>query len=253
MTDDFKVPALSKAMMILNFISEKKRCFARDLLKDTNISRSSFYTLITDMINHGLIKQNEDGSYSLWTKLIELGNRAQESLDIKELMGPYLKVLMEQTRSLSVYFGAMDNNTAHYLIKLSNPDMQIKTKSIAGGVIDFVHSGIGKCLLANLSDKQIKMIIPHLDFTKITENSITSADKLLEDLKQIRTRGWSFNNSEDDDCIRSIAFPVFHKDKTLFGAVSAVGTIVQFSDTNLEKIVTSIKECAKNIEDELVD
>ena len=82
---------------------------------------------------------------------------------------------------------------------------------------------------------------------------IRDSNTNTEEPKQIRTRGWSFNNSEDDDCIRSIAFPVFHKDKTLFGAVSAVGTIVQFSDTNLEKIVTSIKECAKNIEDELVD
>ncbi len=253
MNNEFKVPALSKTMLILNLLASKKKCFAREILKETNISRSSMYTLITDLINHGLIKQTDDGAYILWTKLIELGNKAHDSLDIGALTRPSLKILMEKTKSLSVYFGAMDNEKAHYLEKLSNPNMIIKTKSITGGQIDFVHSGIGKCLLANLKDETIQNILPYLNFTPITENSIKTKEKLLEEISKIRECGWSLNDSEDDEYIRSVAVPVFHKDKSLFGAVSAVGTIVQFSDENLEKIIEYTKDCAISIEKELAD
>lgn len=253
MTEELKVPALTKAMQIINFIAKRKKCYAREILNETKISRSSMYTIINDLINHGLIRQNGDGAYMLWTKFIELGNVANEGLDLGELVRPHLQTLMEETHSLSVYFGVIDNDKGYFLEKLSNEHMAIRTKAIVGAQVDFVHAGIGKALLANLPDEKIQAIMPTLDFTPITAHSILTPELLYEEIAKIRKRGWSFNDSEDDECMRSIGVPVFHRDGRLFGAVSSVGTIVQFVDKKIDKLVERTISCARAIEKELVN
>ena len=246
-----KVPALEKTIEILDLIKTNNECFIKDFLKETAISRSSLYTLLNEMVKFKLIKQKENGAYCLWVKVIEFGNAASEHLDLTILVRPYLNKLIKETDCLSAYFGLLDNDSAYYLEKISNKNKNIKTKSIAGASIDFVHSGMGKCLLAFMDTEAQEKILPSLNYHQITNKSLKTKNDLLKDLSEIKSRGWAFNDSEDDESIRSIAVPVLTKDVQIFGAISIVGTIKQFSNAKINKFANLAKGYANLISKEL--
>lgn len=249
--EKFKVPALQKTIQILDLLAKKGKCSIKEILQETKISRSSLYTLLADMIKHNLIKQNSYGEYTLWLKVIELGNRAEASLDLSILVRPYLKELVNKTNCLSAYYGVIENTKAYYLEKVTNTNIKLTTKSIAGAQIDYIHSGIGKCLLAFLDNKTFNLIINDLDFTPITSTSITTKEQLIEELELIRKQKWAFNNAEDDECIRSIAVPVFNKEDHLVGSISVVGTVLQLTDENMQKFVDETFKVAQNLSEKV--
>ena len=90
-------------------------------------------------------------------------------------------------------------------------------------------------------------LIPSLDYTKVTDTSITSVAKLKDELSKIRKQGWSLGNGENEFGGRSVSAPVWGTGSVLAGALSAQGLSTQFTDDRLEEYAERIKKCAKDL------
>lgn len=212
-----------------------------------DISKSSLYVLLDELSKLNYIHKDEHGYYKLWIKLISIGDAAKQSRNFHTVVKKNLEDLVVNTGCLAAYFGIVSGENAYYMIKASNKASSIETKSKESMPIDFLHSGIGKCILAFLPSNIQNNIISTLDFNKITHKSITSAEILKNDLQKTVRRGWAFNDGEDDPEIRSIGVPVLDDNNSLIGAVSIVGTVNRMNDDNLEKLADLTKSVVKTI------
>lgn len=241
-----KVPAVTRAAKILDLIAKKGQCSAKDFMSELSISKSSLYLLLDEMSHLGFIYKDLQGNYALGLKLLSFGEAALEKGSLYHEIKMQLAKLVEKTGGLAAYFGIMTGDHARFLVKACNEASVIETKSKEGMPIDFLHSGIGKCLLAFADDQERQEIISSLDFKKITAKSLDN-EKLLEaDLKFVRSRGWAFNDSEDDPEIRSIGVPVLGT-SGVTAAVSVVATVNRMSDEKLEVWAFDAKVCADGI------
>ena len=68
-----RVPALERALRILEVLQKNRRCTISELISLTSIPRSSVYVLVDDMIKLRLLRQNSDKTIQLWVKLVSLG------------------------------------------------------------------------------------------------------------------------------------------------------------------------------------
>lgn len=242
-----RVPALIRALKILSIIEQKKACAISEIVKESNLPRSTVYVLMDEMSNLGLVHQNKQGLYQLWMRTIQLGRAAMDGLDLRDIASKHLEMLLDSTECIAVHFGVMDGDKAYYVVKKESPRAGFHILSREGMEISLVHAGLGKCLLAFQETATQARILSTLDYTPKTSTSIRSAEKLKLELDKIRFRGWAFDDSEGESEIRCVACPVFDSSGVLHGAISIVGARSKFTDLIIPHVVENAKACAKAI------
>lgn len=246
-----RAPALLRALTILNIL-ERRPSTIGDIIKESGLPRSTVYVLMDEMSRLSLIKQNRQGLYQLWFKVIRLGRAASEGLDLRDIMNPHLDALLNSTDCIAVHYGVMDGGRAFYVIKKESPKAGFHILSREGMEISLVHAGLGKCLLAFQDIQVQERILSSIDYSPKTPTSITTQDDLRRELAQIRLQGWAFDNSEGESEIRCVAVPIYDRDRNVLGAISIVGARSRFTDEEIPAVVERVKSCAQAISSELI-
>jgi len=244
-----KVPALTRAVAILDYIAEQGACQGSALLPVLNVPKSSVYLLLDELKQLRLLSQGPDGLYRLGIKLIEFGEQASGQLDMREVARPHLHALMQDT-GLLCHLGVIDGDSAYYILKVESQGT-IRVRSWEGKRLSLNRSGLGKCLLAWADQTKQREMVSKLTFIQATPQSIPTPEKLLFELAVIKSRGWSYDNQEDLADVRCIACPIFDATNTIAAAISVVGTTLQIDGEKLEEIAAKVMRTAALISKEL--
>ncbi|WP_192457635.1 IclR family transcriptional regulator [Musicola keenii] len=245
MLESSKVPALTRAIEIMNLIARRGPLPAAAIIAELAIPKSTAYLLLTELKRHRFISVDVNDNYCLWTKLVELAEHALSKIDLRDISRSRLTQLMEQT-NLLCHLGIIDNENAYYILKIESPST-ISVRSHEGKSLSLSRSGIGKCLLAWQPEAQRDRIIDSLDFTAKTPHTLTSPEQLRNELNNIRRQGWSYDHGEDYVDVRCVAAPVFNGRNELTAAISVVGTRLQINDDNRDLLASQTIACARDI------
>ncbi|MBS1154098.1 MAG: hypothetical protein H6R07_22 [Proteobacteria bacterium] len=244
-----KVPALQRAVAILDYVAEQGACQGSALIPVLNAPKSSVYLLLEELKHLRLLSQGPDGQYRLGIKLIEFGEQASGQLDMREVARPHLNALMQET-GLLCHLGVIEGDAAYYILKVESQGT-IRVRSWEGKRLSLYSSGLGKCLLAWADPQKQKQLIENLQFVRATPQTITSAEELRAALAEIRSRGWSYDDREDLSEVRCIACPIFDASGKISAAISVVGTTLQIYDEKLSEISAKVIGTAARISKEL--
>lgn len=245
MESQSKVPALQRAMSILELLEKQGKCGAADIIAHLALPKSSAYLLLEEMKKLKLLRQDAQGNYQLWVRLVALGHAASSQIDLRELSRKHLMRLMEET-GLLCHFGILDGAAAYYILKVESYST-ITVRSHEGRVIALNRSGVGKCLLAWQKSEELARIWPALEFRRETDTTITDPVTFRQELTRIREQGWAFDDSEDVEGVRCVAAPVFGAGGEITGAISAVGARHQIEDARIAELVPQVRACAEAI------
>jgi DNA-binding IclR family transcriptional regulator len=80
----------------------------------------------------------------------------------------------------------------------------------------------GKAIMAFLPEDMIYTLFDQ-GMEKLTANTITSPEKLLNDLKEIKQNGWCYSEGEYADNTAGIAVPIFNGRHQIVGSLTAAG------------------------------
>jgi IclR family acetate operon transcriptional repressor len=69
-------------------------------------------------------------------------------------------------------------------------------------------TGVGKAVLAQLPDADVREILRRVGMPAQTERSITDPDILLADLQLVRARGWAEDDGEQEIGVHCFAVPL---------------------------------------------
>lgn len=87
----------------------------------------------------------------------------------------------------------------------------------------------GKAILAHLPEERTREIVDRRGLPPKTDATITDEETLLEELKEIRSRGIAINRGENIDGIRAVGAPVRGADRNVIGAFSVSGPANQLT------------------------
>ncbi|WP_333848795.1 IclR family transcriptional regulator [Leclercia sp.] len=245
MLESTKVPALTRAIDILDTIARLGPCSAATLIDELGIPKSTAYLLLGELKRQRFLSLDSQDNYCLWTRLVELAGHAVSRMDLREMARPRLTQLMDESGMLC-HLGIIDNGSAYYILKIES-SATISVRSHEGKSLSLSRSGIGKCLLAWQPERVQEAIIASLDWERVTPTTITSAGQMRDELARIRARGWSFDNGEDYPDVRCVAAPVFNASNELTAAISVVGTRLQINEDNRDYLAGKAIACAKDI------
>jgi IclR family acetate operon transcriptional repressor len=111
---------------------------------------------------------------------------------------------------------------------------------------------VGKALLAYEDPEKIQTYFKGHDLQEFTPNTITDLARLLEDLAQVKSNGYSFDEQEHEIGVCCVAAPIFNMDGQVVAALSVSGpnTRMEPIRTNAE-VIRKVKETVFNISRQL--
>lgn len=190
------------------------------LSNDVGLHSSTTHRLVTSLINRGYVYKTIDtGKYALTTKLLQVGTRVVDSMNLVSIARPYLEELADFT-SETVHLVARRADEVVYLYKEDTNNSIVRMASFVGSVAPMYCTGVGKCILANLSPKEIAAIWGRTDVVAYTENTITDFSALEEELRRIRQNGYGEDCEEHEKGVACVAAPIFDYTGSPVAAIS---------------------------------
>lgn len=242
-------PAIDKAIAVFDYLSKNSGATFTDIFQGANLPKSTASSLLTSLVAHGLLRQEKNKFY-LGVRLYEYGKVVEDVFDIKRFSEIPLGKLRDNT-GLTCHLGVLEGAAAVYLLKMESPGA-IVVRSWVGKRLSLYSSGLGKALLAWLSDSQIDALLPQQEFEQRTSTTLPNKTALKAELALIKQRGWAFDNQEDSEGVFCIAAPIFDPHDNVIAAISASGVSFQVTQESVPDIVKQIISTSQEISQQII-
>lgn len=242
------IQSIDRAFEIMETLSMESRGMSiKELSERLTLNKSTVHRILATLIAWGYVeKNNEDKRYKLGPKIINLGSVYLNNIELKTEALPYLHNLKERTGQV-VHLAIIENGDVVYLDKIDIVS-NIRMYSKIGKRAMCHNTGLGKAMMAYMSEREVDKILQEKGMPKVMENTITDPEVLKAELALTKSRGWAIDDEENELGIRCAAVPVFDYTGNVIAAISSTGPIDLYTYEYLEeKVVDLVKEAAYQI------
>ena len=245
------VPALDRAISILELLGKSRAGLTLpELVAQSGFPRSSIHYLLVTLERRGYVQRNERTSrYLFGVNLVQLANSAWSGLSLRQQAAPFLGNLVRRAQ-MTAHMGILQDNGAVIVAKHSPLDGP-RTATWVGKRMDVHCTGLGKALIAYLSEPQLECLLRDHGLPRHNENTISSPKKLREELARVVQNGFALDDEEDELGLRCIGAPAFDFAGRAIAAVSVSATSAQFTDASYAFLIRETKSAASAIGDVL--
>ena len=207
------------------------------------LHKSTVHRLLVSLICMGYVNQDEDtGKYMLSFKIVELSEKVLSKVDAIGIIRPFIEDLANDCRE-TVHFVQRRGTEVFYLDKVAPlypQESAIRMASQVGLSRPLYCSAVGKAILADMTESDVRYIWENSLIEKKTEHTITEYEELLEDLIKIRERGYSLDNEENEMGVRCIAVSIKNHKGVPNNAFSISAPAVRMSDERIELLAQEV-------------
>jgi DNA-binding IclR family transcriptional regulator len=183
---------LIKASNILDFLSNCDEPQSLNIIaKKTGLTNSTTLKILDTLLLIGYVQKDSDlKKFSLGLSIIKYANKSIGNLDIKKITQSHLEELQRVTNE-TVHLGIQDKDNIVYITKIESKN-PVCLYSKIGSNIPMYCSAMGKAILANLSDEEIKSYLERTSLNKLTDKTITTEHDFMEEILNIRKVGYAY-------------------------------------------------------------
>lgn len=248
MKNNYKIRVLERAVKILDcFTSREPEKSLAAISRETGYNKSTVFRILVTMEELDWIRAVPDkGLYCLDVGLFELGSRAVNGLDFYMISRQYMDELAKKT-NLTTHLVIHDNGEVLYLNKMEIPGSVMSTPSNIGLRVPMHCTAVGKTLLAYMTRDRVEEVLKEKGLPAITNNTITSREKLFQELDKIYEQEHAIDHEELQLGVKCVAAPVRDHTGNVVAAISASGLSTNMSDENMVLVVDEVKKAAEGI------
>lgn len=240
---------VDKALRILELLGHGELRLV-DLSSELGEHKSTVQRLLSTLQARGFVRQDEDSKrYSLGLKVLQLASATLADMDLREVARDPMQRLGELTGE-TIHLGVYDEPHVVYIDKIEST-FPVRMYSRIGARAESYCTGVGKALIAFLSDYELERFLRKVSFTRFTPNTITSARELREEIGRIRTQGYALDLEEHEEGVRCAAAPVFGFDGRIAGSISVAAPAFRKSEDDIRALAPAVMGAARQISDNL--
>ncbi len=221
---------------------------SKEISTELGYAGSSTFGLVKTLRDQGYLWEDENKRYMLGARLIQLGAYASSYLDLNKIAGQPLKKMMEKLQE-TVFMAVLSGEEIVYVAKVDNY-RSISTNARLGGKKPLYCTGLGKAFLTFLPDKERDDLIQRIQFAPVTPNTITSKEKLYQQLEIFRNQGYAIDDEEIEVGLWCAAAPVFGSSGRIEAAVSVAGPTARML-SNKEEIVQTLLNVTRELSEKM--
>jgi IclR family KDG regulon transcriptional repressor len=215
------VQSLDRAFDILELLArEPQPLTLTDISRQLELHKTTVYRLISSLRDRGYIEKSCDNNmYRLGLGFIELSSLYLNKVEIKTEAQPYLHEL-SQDLGRTTYLAILQDKEVVYIDKYEQVN-SLRKYSIIGTRKPLYSTSLGKALLIDKTEEEIREIFKNIKLKRFTPTTITDLGTLLREIEESRKRGYTRDNQEMDASEQCIGAPIRDYRGIVIAAISA--------------------------------
>ncbi|MBD1383208.1 IclR family transcriptional regulator [Metabacillus arenae] len=222
-----------------------------EICQELNFPKSSGFELVQTLLVKGFIEIDDARlkTYRLGLRAFEVGSAYLSNSDVTTQARQPIQELNRLIGS-TVFLGTEDRGKIVYLDKAESHSIMRPTAKL--GSRRYMHTtGLGKALLAAFSDEKIKFILENGEIARKTEYSKVTIPDILEDMRDIRVRGYSIDDREDNIEMYCLGSAIFDQWNQPVASISVASSFNGMNEERKKMIVELLQKTALEISKKL--
>jgi len=244
---DGKNQSLTRALNLLARLSETPSGLSlTDLSYRLGMPTATVHRLLSTFEEFDFVEQDaEQGLWFVGLKAFTVGNAFLQRRDIVASARPHMCALVEQCGE-TVNLGVIDDGEAVFISQVESREMMRMIVRL--GSRSPIHaSGVGKALLANMSEQGLAQVLQQRGLARYTERSIDNPTQLREELQRIRQLGYALDDEEHAIGLRCVSSAIFDENGQALAAISLSGPKARVTDGRLDELGIAVRQSADEI------
>ena len=217
-----------------------------DLADRLGLTRSTTHRLASALADRRYLTFVPRSGYSLGPKLLELGFRVRDELDLPRIAGPQLERLALLTED-TVHLGVLDRGQVLYLDKIAGK-RRINISSRVGELQPVSSTGLGKALILDHDEESWANFFRSENGGQRTPNAL---QEWLARMRNYAQAGYAFDLEENEDQVRCVAAPVRDVAGNITAAISVSSAAQYMNDQRMQALTKDVVETARRISEDL--
>ena len=216
------VAAVERAFTVLDALADGGELGTNEIARRTGINASTVSRLLATLGSGRFVEHvPETGRYRLSLRLIELGNAVLGRLDLRTLARPHLQALVRETGETATLSAPGEHDAI--TVDFAHSSSVVQSVAQLGRPSIGHATAAGKVMLA-FGDVEL----PAEPFTSFTPRTITTRERLIEELERVRSRGFAEAREEREEGLSAIAAPVWDGRGDFVGIIGVQGPASRF-------------------------
>lgn len=233
---------VEKALKILILLGERQMSLSQ-LCEATGYHKSTVHRLVQTLCAYNFVQKEQNGTYSIGLKVVELSSMQLNKLELKTEAAPYLRQLA-LFMGYAVHLGIRDDAEVVYIDKIE-PINTLRMFSEIGKRVPLYSTSLGKCLLLSHTDDEIIRLFEAVQMEQRTDKTIATIKGLLSDVAQARQDGYAFDEGENEPGIYCVGAPIYDYRGRVIAALST--SVGDCGAVHRPETLSRVKETALSI------
>lgn len=218
-TPSRKIQTISNMFRIVGVLMDRDGAQVTEIADELDLAKSTVHQQLSTLYDEGYVI-TEDGDYHVGLRFLTLGEYARQRREWSNLAERMVDQLAESTNERAQFFIEEHGRAIYLYTAAGERAVQADRQS---GELRYLHSSAGgKAILSRMDRERVEEIIDLWGLPAETDQTITNAEELFDELTATRERGYSINKQESISGLWAIGVPVVADDEVI-GAFSVSG------------------------------
>ncbi|MFD1210599.1 IclR family transcriptional regulator [Arthrobacter sp. GCM10027362] len=234
-----------KATVLLSELGRHRQGItATEIAQAVGMTRPTAFRLLLSLEQTGFVDR-VDNRYMLGWQMARLGRLADPYAGAVARIQPVLDEYagrFNETLTFVMVRGEVD----HQVIAEASGSRFLTSNQYLGGTYPLHASATGKLILAELGDEKIAEVLPK-KLDSYTSRTLTSRDALLQELHEIREKGYAVIDDELEEGLFAAGCPVRDPAGVLIGILTINGPTQRLKSDQLPETINQLRQAADEV------
>lgn len=231
--------------LLKTFTPDDQELGISELAKRLSVAKSTVHRLASALLDEGLLQQDQaTGQYRLGVGLFSLGSLVRAQLDVTSESKNTLNALRAETQE-NVRLAVLQQASVVFLHDFEGPQT-LRLRSATGQLRPAFCTAEGMCLISGLRAPEFEKFLAYARPQR-TPATATERDAFTARIRQVKRRGYAFEDEECDEGTRCVAAPIYNAEGRIVAAVGVAGPRARIRKSQVTKLAPLVTNAASEI------
>ena len=241
--------SLEKGIRVLEtFTPANPKLRLQQIVDKTGMPKATVFRFVRTFMKIGYISHDpETKTYTPTPRLLSLGFTALSSIELRDVALPYIEEL-SRTTGQNVNLGVMNGHEVVYIERVKRRQI-LSIELYVGSRVNMYRTSIGRAILAFLSPDALQAAVAAmLQDQEAVKWVGDQGERLLEELREVRKKGYALTDGDFVPGVRTIAAPIFNLNGDVEGAINMpVFALIVSREEQLNRHLPLLLETAEKL------
>ena len=237
---------VERTFAILRLIADcKEGITLQEIANEMGMAKSSAFVIVQTLLELNYIStvKNNNKKYCLGIETYSLGMKYVNDMSLVEQCAIYIPPIAEKYNK-TAFVAVLNGTKIVYVYKYVAHNAKLASCAL-GTRKDAYATSLGKAIIAFLPEEERSALVDKIEFKALTNFTITSKERFLEEIERTKERGYSLDVRELEDITSCCGAPIFNYNGEVIAAVSLSDIYNENLDD--EKVAEDLKNVALQI------